>query len=156
MELLTNILNIENAISREIQAFMKLQIFPMQELNSIRKEIKMFKEQQEEILLKLQSNNAVEDSQASNKKSNDSKSKKNQASSSAINLQSLTNGYDNLMTILLEENKLCDKKLMLLNIRREAEEEARLAYMKKMAKLKAAEDNQSKDPSNFKNQGGRF
>lgn len=142
---------------------MKLQCFPGQELNTIRKEIKAFKDQQEELLanLQLNTNNNTETEQSSGKKTSEGKEGKSKKAatnnqSSSSNLQSLTDGYENLISILSEESRLCDKKFMLLNSRREAEEEARLMYMKKMAKMKAAEDNQSKDPHNFKNQGGRF
>jgi hypothetical protein len=144
--MLQYILASEQLISREIGSLMKLQCFPAQELNLIRKEIKQFKDQQEQMLFDAQLVTEHVDGVDPTRKSEKLPSKK----------VSSMDGYDNLVSILQEESKLCEKKLSLLGQRREYEEEARVQMLRKLAKMKAAEENQSRDPNNFRNQGGRF
>lgn len=72
-------------------------------------------------------------------------------SSSSISETSIT-GYEELLNILLAENKLCERKFAMLNNRRQEEEERRAIVMKKLAKLKAVNESQAKDPANFRNQ----
>jgi len=67
-------------------------------------------------------------------------------------LSFLTNGYDNLITILTSENKLCERKLNIFNTKRLDEENKKINFMRKIAKLKQLEEAQSLDPANFKNQ----
>ena len=50
------------------------------------------------------------------------------------------------------ELKVAENKLTLLRTSREEEELARAAYKKKIARLKFKEENQSRDPANFRNQ----
>lgn len=50
------------------------------------------------------------------------------------------------------ELKVAENKLTLLRASREEEELARAAYKKKIARMKFKEENQSKDPANFRNQ----
>ncbi len=153
LELLNYIFNSEQLISHEIVGFQKLQCFPAQELNIIRRDIKSFKDQQEHMLSTshiLSGSDVPSDSQLdkrTGKKVND-----------VVDRSTVKPGddsYENLVAILEEESKLCERKLQMLSQRREFEEESRLHLMRKMAKLKAMEDTQAKDPNNFKNQGGR-
>lgn len=51
------------------------------------------------------------------------------------------------------ELRVTENKLALLRSRRIEDEEARIAYKKKVAKLRQLEESQSKDPANFRNQG---
>jgi hypothetical protein len=64
----------------------------------------------------------------------------------------LSNGYDQLISILTSENKLCERKLIIFNNKRIEEENKKLTYMKKIAKSKQLEEVQSLDPANFRNQ----
>ena len=64
----------------------------------------------------------------------------------------LSNGYDQLISILTSENKLCERKLMIFNNKRIEEENKKLSYMRKIAKSKQLEEAQSLDPANFRNQ----
>ena len=52
-----------------------------------------------------------------------------------LTLSTLSDGYENLVTILTSENKLCEKKLNIFNNKRYEEEEKRIMTMKKIAKL---------------------
>lgn len=161
IQLLRSILRIERLITSEIQQFASLKIFPSQELALIRKEIKAFKEHQEEV---MQSNEAVKvfsnllnDSSANSERKTSKRMKRDVSGN--INhdvLNSMNESYDNLVSILQEEIGLCEQKLILLSKKRENEIEARIIYNKKLAKMKAIEDMQSKDPANFRNQMSRF
>lgn len=64
----------------------------------------------------------------------------------------LSNGYDQLISILTSENKLCERKLIIFNNKRMEEENKKLSYMRKIAKSKQIEEVQSLDPANFRNQ----
>ena len=129
---------------------MKLQFFPGQELNMIRREVKQFKDQQEQLL--ASANITGESEEGSSKVA----SKKNTAKNADNELQGIREGYDSLVSILQEETQLCERKLDILSNRRQAEEESRLQLLRKLAKMKTIEDQQSRDPSNFRNQSGRF
>ena len=50
------------------------------------------------------------------------------------------------------ELRVTENKLALLRSRRLEDEEARIAYRKKLVKLRQLEESQSKDPANFRNQ----
>jgi len=50
------------------------------------------------------------------------------------------------------EARLCEKKLSIIRARRQEEQAARAAAQKKLAKLKALEESQARDPANFRNQ----
>jgi hypothetical protein len=154
LELLNYIYNSEVLISQEIAAFMKLQCFPSQELNAIRRDIKSFKDQQEQMLSNSQylasSSSEPIESTTQDKRQN------KKGGDNVENRKEKEDGYDNLVAILEEESKLCERKLQILGQRREFEEESRLHNLRKAAKMKALEDVQAKDPNSFKNQGGRF
>ena len=64
----------------------------------------------------------------------------------------LSNGYDQLISILTSENKLCERKLIIFNNKRIEEENKKISYMRKIAKSKQLEEAQSLDPANFRNQ----
>jgi len=132
MSVLNTILNMECTITNEIQSFCELKVFPSAELVAIRKEVKLFKEQQDSVL----NENAVGVDLNSNNDNNQS-------------------GYEELMTVLELEKNLCEKKLTMLASRRQEEEVNKAFLIKKAAKIKAFEDlaaEQSKDPANFRNQ----
>ena len=50
------------------------------------------------------------------------------------------------------ELRVTENKLALLRSRRIEDEEARIAYRKKLARLRQLDESQSKDPANFRNQ----
>ena len=68
------------------------------------------------------------------------------------NLSFLSNGYDNLISILTSENKLCERKLTIFNNKRLEEENKKMIIMRKIAKIKQLDEAQSLDPANFRNQ----
>lgn len=155
LELLNYIFSSEQLISHEIVGFIKLQCFPSQELNIIRRDIKAFKDQQELMLSNsqyLSANDQLNDSVADKRSGRKAPS----AASGGDSNKSKDDDYENLVAILEEESKLCERKLQILSQRREFEEESRLHALRKVAKMKALEDVQAKDPNNFKNQSSRF
>ena len=50
------------------------------------------------------------------------------------------------------ENKLCEKKLAIIRSRRQEEQNLRAAAQRKLLRSKNIEEQQSRDPLNFRNQ----
>jgi hypothetical protein len=160
-EILSAILNNERFISREIDYFYDLNCFPQQEVSSIRKEMKAFKDYQTKLLSDLSygSTNAGGDASllmymedSSNIASNPSLLQSNQTGCGGNNSKE---SYDLLYQILLEESKFSDLKLLQFTQRRQIEQEMKNAYTRKLMKLKAIEESELKDPASFKNQFNR-
>lgn len=126
---LQRILEYEMAISSEIRALANEGIFPSFELTLIKKDMKSFRELQE-AMENDGTHHHTKDELVLDEKL-----------PSVVELRDL-------------EIKLSERKLTLLHTRRQDELEARALYQKKLARAKAAEDSQSKDPLNFRNQTG--
>jgi hypothetical protein len=142
LKLLQAILNTERLLTYEVEQYSRLNCFPSQELTMIRKEIRQFKDLQSNLISQVEGSNEVLRSE--------------KGVSTVDNFHSISEDYSQLISVLSEEQKLSDRKLTILNHRRLSEEEARLAYYRKIQKTKALEEIQSKDPLNFRNQTRRF
>lgn len=150
LSILEAILLTEKTIVRELEMLTELRAYPSAELVLIRKEVKAFKDQQELILSKSGENTKLDGAQA---EAAGMDGAQGSGGASTDDLSSmLSSGYDDLVAILSAENKLCERKLMMMACRRQEEEERRALYLKKLARAKAQEDNQSRDPANFRNQ----
>jgi hypothetical protein len=130
LKVLYTILNLEKQITLELKDLIDLKIYPTSELFAIKKEIKVFKDFQENRLL----NNGGNDVDKVQYEKNDH------------------NMYDDLLSILLMEQQLCGKKLSIINMKNIEELNNKANIMKKKTKEKLIDVMQSKDPSNFKNQ----
>lgn len=148
----------ERNITAEVEQLAELKVYPSAELTIIRKEVKAFKEQQEAMLQQptdgaahhmTPSSSKVELAAAAAAGDEDAAAELAAAAAS-------TNGYDDLMDILNLENKLCVRKIHILSARRVEEEEYRMKQLRKQAKLRAMEEDQAADKSNFGHQHGRF
>lgn len=153
LNILEAILLTEKTIVRELEMLSELRAYPSAELVFIRKEVKAFKDQQELILSKPgeNSNSKLSSSDVGAVVVVDGQGSVGGTSSEDISSM-LSSGYDDLVAILSAENKLCERKLMMMACRRQEEEERRALYLKKLARAKVQEDNQARDPANFRNQ----
>jgi hypothetical protein len=150
--LLVYIIGTEKLISNELRSLSEMKVFPAQELLLIRKDLKAFKEK-----ISSTSTNARVDHEG------------NETSEGRVNLgvgeqgSSCNNNNNNSSNILeqdfksslsncISEQILAERKLSLLSERRKQEQEARITQAKKMARIRAAQKTQSKDPSSFANQ----
>ena len=153
LNILDSILLTEKTILRELEMLADLRAYPSAELVLIRKEVKVFKEQQEAILTKTESVGGKGNAVAVSHREASSAAVAGGVDATVEDVTSgLTSGYDDLVAILSAENKLCERKLLMMGCRRQEEEERRALYLKKQARVKAIEDNQSRDPANFRNQ----
>jgi hypothetical protein len=144
LNILDAILLTEKTIQRELELLHELNAYPSAELAIIRKDIKTFKDQQELVLTRaadMHNSGGGGDDEGGNG-----------AGAGGGGESMPTNGYDDLVAILSAENKLCERKLLMLASRRQEEEERRALYMKKIMRSKALEENQARDPANFRNQ----
>jgi hypothetical protein len=155
LSILDAIVLTEKTIYRELEMLADLRAYPSAELVLIRKEAKTFKEQQEQILNKTGSDIGKTEAGGG------AVSQRDAAAAAAAGgvdatleelASGLTSGYDDLVAILSAENKLCERKLLMVASRRQEEEERRAAYQRKLARAKVAEDTQVRDPANFRNQ----
>lgn len=169
MGVLDSILLNEKSISRELHGFLQMKAFPTSELAIVRKEVKAFKEHQE-VVLQSRSDQmgggmidvklisiiaAAAGSQSTADLTQNvinSSPSKNADAGVEGDLAALFGGYDDLIGLLTAENRLCERKLLMFGNRRQEEEDRRVVYMKKMARAKALQDAQERDPANFKNQ----
>lgn len=117
----------------------------------IRKDVKVFKDSQEAILTKTGS---VETN--SNSGSTSAKGSKRNDKAEEVLTNAPVNTYFDLVEILNLETRLCERKLSVLRMRRQEEEDRKNVQLRKLAKLKEMEDKQSRDPANFRNQANRF
>ena len=177
LSILDAILLTERKIVRELELLMEMKAYPSAELVLIRKEVKAFKEQQEFILSKSAENSTSKGEAAAllqreatgnsagagtsvgagnGANASDPQMPPTSVSAAALGGDDvaimLSSGYDDLVAILSAENKLCERKLLMMGSRRQEEEERRALFMKKIARAKAMEDNQARDPANFRNQ----
>lgn len=121
-----SVLSLEQAVSEEIVALTDLKTFPSAELVLIRKEVKAFKDLQEAAGV---STEGLSGAGADGPKA-----------------------HENMMAVADAEQRMCNRKLELLRARRHEEQEARAILMKKIARARALEEAQAKDPANFRNQ----
>ena len=160
LSILDAILLTEKTILRELEALAELRAYPSAELVLIRKEVKAFKDHQDFILLKSGENKKLDGEGATASEAGTASSADgsggpvgaNGALSGEEVTLMLSSGYDDLVQILSAENKLCERKLLMMGSRRQEEEERRVLYLKKLARAKAQDDNQARDPASFRNQ----
>lgn len=153
LSILEAILLTEKTIMQEVELLADLRAYPSAELVLIRKEVKAFKEQQEQILTKTGAGSCGEGEGARQKDPSGAGAGAGDGGATLEDLASgLTSGYDDLVAILSAENKLCERKLLLMACRRQEEEERRALYLKKLARAKAAEEANVRDPASFRNQ----
>lgn len=147
IEVLSSILTSERFVTRELRYFFDLGCFPNQEIIIIKKEMKQFKDYQQKLL---------QDSEISSITMADDHEQGTKTPTNHLDpLQMIQSNHEILYQILIEENKLLDRKLNLFSQRRQVEAEVKQAYLKKMMKMKAMEEAESKDPNSFKNQFSR-
>ena len=120
--IMNNIHAVETMINDELKAMLNFKIYPTSEIAMIRKDIKAFKDFQEE-------------QQANFAQSQDEKN--------------LITTYKVLAITLRNELKVCDKKLSIFRARRNEEVSTREILARKMARAKAVEAEQARDPANF-------
>jgi hypothetical protein len=124
---LAAILEAERQTSHEIGLLAELAVYPSSELAVIRKEYKHLKE----------SEDADQMQAPATREDNPKKA-----------------GSGNHESLIVELH-LSEKKLAILRQRRQEEEDARTALLRKQAKLRAMEESQAKDPQSFRNQRSR-
>ncbi len=132
---LQSILELEKSLTEELQALVEYKVFPSVELQLIKKEVKAFKEYQDQ-----QKSEVVAEGADSGTKNGNNAIKK------------VITMYQSLANNSLIEQRVCEKKLTIIRSRRHDEQELRNQYLRKMARLKAMEEKESKDPYNFRNQ----
>ena len=120
--IMNNIHAVESMINEELKAMLDFKIYPTAEISMIRKDIKAFKDFQEE----QQANFAQ------------SQEEKN-----------LITTYKVLAITLRNELKVCDKKLSIFRARRVEEVSTRDVLARKIARAKAVEAEQQREPANF-------
>jgi hypothetical protein len=150
--LLVHILGTEKLISNELRSLSEMKVFPAQELLLIRKDLKAFKEK----VSNTNSNAKVDNNGSEISEGRVSLSVSEQGTSSNNTNSSSSNIFDvdftSCLSNCLAEQLLAERKLSLLSERRKQEQEARITHAKKMARIRAAQKAQSKDPSSFANQ----
>ena len=137
--LLVYILGTEKLISKELRSLFDMKVFPTQELLLIRKDLKAFKEKIANTKIDHKGNEIVE-RRASGQ------------GQGQVSHSILDTDFNNSLTNCLSEQLLAERKLNLLTERRKHEEDARISHAKKMARIRAAQKTQSRDPSSFANQ----
>lgn len=121
---LLRIHEIETAVSQEIQYFVQeLNVFPAVEIAQMRRDIRSFKDLQEQVLSNNNNNNN--------------------------NAEDVQDPQYLLLTVLSEEVKLCERKWGLLKQRKLAEEEHRQQLWRRAQRQRQLEEAQMKDPANF-------
>lgn len=128
-DILANILEVERAVSDELRALVEFRVYPSVELALVRKEMKAFKDYQEEQAMHQQHQQLAQ-AQAS---------KGSSGSSSSVHSRNLALTYQLLTNTSVTEQKVCEKKLSIIRARRQDEQEARAAYLRKQAKMKERE-----------------
>lgn len=144
----------ERATTDELRALMEFRIFPTAELAIIRKEVKGFKEFQEECRVAVPLGTSRHTRGCS---SGDSSGGSGDAGGIGRSDSSSSDGnnhalHESMITVANAEQRMSEKKLLVMRARRQEEQEARAQLARKAARLKALEDAQAKDPANFRNQ----
>lgn len=119
---LTYLLDTEKLLTEEICKLMEYRVFPSLELSQIRKEVKLFKDSLEE------------------------------TESQISDISNYSKKFEILAFNTVKENKLCERKLVLIRQRRSDEHDIRVAALRKISKIKSVEERQRHDPNNFGNQ----
>ena len=132
---LQGILELEKSLTEELNALCEYKVFPSVELQLIKKEVKAFKEYQDQQKCEM----VAEGTDATIKNGNTA-------------VKKLITMYQSLANSSLIEQRVCEKKLSIVRARRQDEQELRNQYLRKMARLKALEEKEAKDPYNFRNQ----
>ncbi len=132
---LQGILELEKSLTEELNALCEFKVFPSVELQLIKKEVKAFKEYQDQQKCEM----AAEGTDSTSKNGNTA-------------VKKLITMYQSLANNSLIEQRVCEKKLSIVRSRRQDEQELRNQYLRKMARLKAMEEKEAKDPYNFRNQ----
>lgn len=164
LELLQAIRHAEASVAQEIERFLQLRVFPNAELIQIRRDIKAFKELQEQVLQQVDGASSLTHAVVSSDSSSDLATKNSQNSQSNLhsNGSNSSGSQAALLSLLFEEHQLCDRKLSALTQRRMAEEEAQIVQQRRAQQRLAREaegaTQQTRDSSgfNFRNQGSRF
>ena len=121
---------IEKAITLEVSNFERIGIYPSAELAIIRKDLKNFKEKELQI-----------------------RSEEPENAAAGVNGSNRDWLDENL---LRHELRMSEKKYDLLQRRRQDDDLSRATSERKVAKAKALEELQARDPANFANQSKRF
>jgi hypothetical protein len=119
---LSYLLDTEKLLTEEIYKLMEYRVFPSLELSQIRKEVKLFKD-------------SLEDNE-----------------SQISDFSNYSKKFEILAFNTVKENKLCERKLVLLRQKRTDEHDIRAAAMRKLSKMKSVHEKQLHDPNNFANQ----
>jgi hypothetical protein len=120
--IINNIHTVETMINEELKAMLDFKIYPTSEIAIIRKDIKAFKDFQDEEQASLVQ----------------SKTENN-----------IISTYKVLALTLRNELKVCDRKLSIFRARRVDEVLNRENIARKIARAKVVEDEQKRDPANF-------
>jgi hypothetical protein len=132
------VLNTETAISDELKRMLDLHIFPAQELTVIKKEVKAFKDGFD---------NAI------NYEASMPYSAVYYENTAALSGKgAATKITEDYVAMLAAESKLGDRKLSMLRNRRLDEQDNRQANARRVARVRAIEESQAKDPANFSRQ----
>ena len=135
---LETILDIETTISSELRRLKEMHVFPAQELSLIKKEVKVFKESFEGAI------------------AHDAKKEYSAVYYEATAVQgsksSTAKAAEEYAAMIAAESKVCEKKLHILRMRRGEEQDARQAQARRIARARAVEDSQARDPANFSQQ----
>ena len=147
-QLLLSILEKERMISQELQTLVEMKTLSSAGLTAIRQEMKSLKTQNEN---NLSPNSILQVIDISNneEESNDAN---NNINKKQVKYKTTIPDYNDSIEMISAEYKTIDKKLTMLTLRRQNEQELRLAYQRKLARNKAIEEVQAKDPLNFRNQ----
>lgn len=122
LQLLQVIARVERDVSAELAAFGGvdgLRVFPAAEIAQMRRDVRAFKELQEQVLRDPGAQAAQQSDQAQ------------------------------LLAVLGEEARLSERKLQLLRARRLNEEEARAVLLRRAQRQRQLEEAQARDPANF-------
>lgn len=117
--------------------------------------MKQFKDYQQKLLQESEISSAMASELQPSENDREKEGTNKVSSAHSDPLQMIQSNHETLYQILLEENKLLDRKLYLFSQRRQVEFDVKQTYVKKMMKLKALEEAEAKDPNSFKNQFSR-
>ena len=140
-KLLLSILETEKQITGELKILSDLKIFPSQELLLVRKDVKAFKDKT--IITKLEK---IEKGKYDSSRKDESKK------TSGLKVKTNVPEYDEIIEISVMEQLITERKYSLFIERRKDEQEASALLSKKVAKNRATQEVQARDPSNFTNQ----
>jgi hypothetical protein len=158
LTILDAILLTEKTLTQELELLSELRVFPSAELALVRKEVKAFKDHQEQVLSKSATDAGASVGGGQRAAPGGALSgpgatgEVEEGANPGAGAGGLGTGYDDLVAILSAESKLCERKLLMLGRRRQEEEDRRVLLGKKVARARALEEAQARDPANFRNQ----